>query len=60
MQPAIQLADGATFQQAINMTREAFKKYIQQTKGDRDKADKFLQFDLDNLVALGDPDAKLN
>ena len=60
MQPAIQLADGAAFQQAINMTREAFKKYIQQTKGDRDKADKFLQFDLDNLVALGDPDAKLN
>jgi len=60
MQPAIQLADGATFQQAVNVTREAFKHYITETKAKHEKeALKYLNFDLENLVALGDPNAKL-
>jgi hypothetical protein len=60
MQPAIQLADGATFQQAVNVTREAFKHYITETKDKHEKeALKYLNFDLENLVALGDPNAKL-
>jgi hypothetical protein len=60
MQPAIQLADGATFQQAINATREAFKKYMAEAKASRENdAYKFLNFDLENLVALGNPNAKL-
>jgi hypothetical protein len=57
MQPAIQLADGATFQQSVNVTREAFKHYIENIQ-DKDTI-KYLAFDLENFVALGDPNAKL-
>ena len=61
MQPAIQLADGATFQQAINVTREAFKHYIREAKNNREKeTQKYLSFDLENFVALGDPNTKIN
>jgi hypothetical protein len=57
LQPALQLADGATFKEAINFTRETFKQYIKQ---DLDPtSQKYLRFNLENLVALGDPDAKL-
>lgn len=61
LQPAIQLADGATFQEAIKATREAYLYYIKQfaLTTDRDLLS-YLKFDLENLVAMGDPSAKLS
>jgi hypothetical protein len=56
-QPAIQLADGATFKQSIEATRASFKYYLNRTQ-DKDSR-KFLDFNLENLIALGNPDAKL-
>jgi len=56
-QPAIQLADGATFQQSINATRAAFKQYINQSN-DKDSK-RILDFNLQNLIALGNPEAKI-
>jgi hypothetical protein len=56
-QPAIQLADGATFQQSIDATRASFKYYINLVQ-DKDTR-KFLDFNLQNLTAIGNPDAKL-
>jgi hypothetical protein len=56
-QPAIQLADGATFQQAINATRESFKLYIKEDPDVESK--KYLDFNLENLYALGNPNTKL-
>ena len=56
-QPAIQLADGATFKQSIEATRASFKYYLSQVQ-DKDSRT-FLSFNLQNLTALGNPDAKL-
>ena len=55
-QPAIQLADGATFQQAIDATRASFKHYISESEKDEKR---YLKFNLDNLTAIGDPNAVL-
>jgi len=55
-QPAIQLADGATFQQAIDATRTSFKHYIQESANDEKR---YLSFNLENLTAIGDPNVKL-
>jgi hypothetical protein len=56
-QPAIQLADGANFQQAIEATRASFKHYIKESvKNER----QYLEFNLANLVALGDPNIRLS
>lgn len=57
LQPALQLVDGATFEKAIAMTRESFKQYITEVK-DKDSL-RYLKFDLENIVAIGDPNAKL-
>jgi hypothetical protein len=60
LQPAIQLADGANFQQAINATREMYKVYLKKFKGMKDQElYKFLEFDYENLVAIGNPNARL-
>ena len=56
-QPAIQLADGATFKQSIDATRASFNYYMNAVK-DKDSK-QFLDFNLKNLTALGNPDAKL-
>jgi hypothetical protein len=56
-QPAIQLADGATFKQSIDATRASFKHYLSQVQ-DKDSRT-FLEFNLHNLIAIGNPDAKL-
>jgi hypothetical protein len=57
-QPAIQLADGATFKQSIEATRASFKYYTSKVS-DKDSRT-FLEFNLRNLTALGNPDAKLS
>lgn len=57
LQPAIQLADGATFQKAMDATREAYKYYIEQETDPESL--RYLKFDLENLVAYGDPNVKL-
>jgi len=56
-QPAIQLADGATFKQSIDATRASFKYYASRVQ-DKDSRT-FLDFNLQNLTAIGNPDAKL-
>ena len=56
-QPAIQLADGATFKQSIDATRASFKLYHNQVQ-DKDSKH-FLDFNLQNLIAIGNPDTKL-
>jgi hypothetical protein len=56
-QPAIQLADGATFKQSIDATRASFKYYSSRVQ-DKDSRT-FLDFNLQNLTAIGNPDAKL-
>jgi hypothetical protein len=56
-QPAIQLADGATFEQSIDATRASFK-YYKNIVQDKDSKT-FLDFNLQNLIALGNPEAKL-
>jgi hypothetical protein len=57
LQPAIQLADGATFKEAIQATRASFKHYIKEDLDPDGK--KYLSFDFENLVAIGDPSVKL-
>ena len=57
-QPAIRLADGATFKEAVDATRASFEYYIQ--RDDDASSRKFLQFNEINLIALGDPSASLN
>jgi hypothetical protein len=57
-QPAIQLADGATFKHSIDATRASFKYYLSRVQ-DKDSRT-FLNFNLENLTALGNPDAKLS
>jgi hypothetical protein len=56
-QPAIQMADGATFQQAIEMTRESFRQYAKTV--DDKESEQYLRFNQKNLVALGNPNVKI-
>ena len=57
-QPAIQMADGATFKQAVEMTRLSFEQY---RNGSNDKDSReYLRFNEKNIIALGDPNVKLN
>jgi hypothetical protein len=57
-QPAIQMADGASFKQAVDLTRQSFKQYskISDDKETRD----YLRFNESNIVALGNLNVKLN
>jgi len=60
MQPALQLATDKTFGQAVNITREAFQYYrdLAEKRGD-EQAAKYLHFDAQNLIALGNMEARL-
>ena len=60
MQPALQLAKGKAFGQAVNITRQAFQYYrdLAEAKGDEMSA-KYLHFDAQSLIALGDMEARL-
>jgi hypothetical protein len=60
MQPALQLATGKTFGQAVSITRQAFEYYRDLAEQRRDEqAAKYLNFDALNLIALGDMEATL-
>ena len=60
LQPALQLVNGADFGQAIQATNDAFTHYYEevQAAGDKDAA-KYLRFDRENLVAMGDFSVRL-
>jgi hypothetical protein len=60
MQPALQLATDKAFGQAVNITREAFQYYrdLAERRGD-EQAAKYLHFDAQSLMALGDMEARL-
>jgi hypothetical protein len=60
MQPALQLAKGKTFREAVNITRKAFEYYrdLAEAKGDETSA-KYLNWDAYNFVAAGNMEARL-
>jgi len=60
MQPALQLATDKTFGQAVNITRQAFQYYrdLAEKRGD-EQAAKYLHFDAQSLMALGNMEARL-
>ena len=60
MQPALQLATDKTFGQAVNITLEAFQYYrdLAEKRGD-EQAAKYLHFDAQSLIALGDMEVRL-
>lgn len=60
MQPALQLATDKTFGQAVKITREAFQYYrgLAEKRGD-EQAAKYLHFDAQSLIALGNKEARL-
>jgi len=60
LQPALQLANDKTFGEAMAMTRKAFRYYRDQAEEKRDEQSaKYLHFDAESLVALGDMEARL-
>lgn len=59
LQPALQLIDGASFGQAIQATKNAFTYYSEEAQqNDKDMA-KYLRFDEENLVAMGNFNVRL-
>lgn len=60
LQPALQLINGASFGQAVQATNDAFTYYYEQAQelNDKDMA-KYLKFDKENLVCMGDFSARL-
>jgi len=60
LQPALQLANGKTFGEAVNITRKAFEYYRDLAEQRRDEQSaKYLNFDALSLVALGDMEATI-
>jgi len=60
LQPALQLVKGADFGQAIQATKDAFAYYCEETQAAGDKeSSKYLRFDRENLVAMGDFSVRL-
>ena len=60
LQPALQLSTDKTFGQAVNITRQAYQYYrdLAEKRGD-EQAAKYLHFDAQSLIALGDMEARL-
>jgi len=57
LQPALQLVNGASFGQAVQATNDAFT-YFYEESTDKDSR-KYLLFDRENLVAMGDFSVRL-
>jgi len=60
LQPALKLASGATFAEACSTTRASYTEYQEEEEAQGDEASaKYLNFDRENLVCLGDPMVRL-
>jgi len=61
LQLPLQLAKDKTFGQAVNITRKAFQYYrdMAEERGGDELAAKFLHFDAQSLIALGNMEARL-
>lgn len=60
LQPALQLVNGADFGQAVQAANDAFAYYYEQAQSSNDKdMAKYLRFDEENLVSMGDFSVRL-